>query len=279
MVAQAKPDFDYVRRLVEERAAIVLEESKNYLLTARLTPLAEREGFRSIGDMVRDLRSRPPHSQLHKSVVEAMTTNETSFFRDIAPFDALREKVLPEVIEHNQAERSLNIWSAACSSGQEAYSIAMILAEHFPQLAGWDVSIHATDISSEMVERTKEGIFSQLEVNRGLPARMLVKYFSRKAARWQVKEPLRARLRVQEANLIEAWPYFPKFDVVFMRNVMIYFNVETKRQILAKVRRVLKPTGFLFLGGAETTLGVDSSFERVPIANASCYELADKGAK
>ncbi len=273
MLNSREADFEYIRRLVHEQAAIVLEDSKSYLVTARLTPLAEREGFGSLGEMVQMLRQQSPYSQLVKSVVEAMTTNETSFFRDVAPFRALRQVVLPEVIKASSRRRSLNLWSAACASGQEPYSILIELKEGFPDLNDWDIKFHATDISSEMCERTRIGEYSQVEVNRGLPARMLVKYFERGGIKWQVRSELRDLLSIRELNLIQPWPSLPALDVVFMRNVLIYFNIATKRQILTKLKRVLRPGGFLFLGGAETTLGVDDSFERVPFANASCYRL------
>ena len=270
---QPGPDFEYIRQLVHERAAIVLEDSKCYLVNARLTPLVEREGYSSIGELVEILRKQSPYSPLVKSVVEAMTTNETSFFRDIAPFDALRTEVLPRIITQNAHRKEINFWSAACSSGQEPYSILIDLKEHFAHLADWRVSFVATDISSEMCERTRKGEYSQVEVNRGLPAKLLVKYFSRRGMRWQVKDDVRQDLSVRELNLIQPWPNLPPMDIIFIRNVMIYFNIETKRQILMKLRRVLRPGGFLFLGGAETTLGVDEGFERLPFPNASCYRV------
>ena len=273
MMNAPDPDFEYIRKLVHDRSAIVLEESKSYLVSARLTPLAEQEGFESLEEMVQILRRQSPHSALAKSVVEAMTTNETSFFRDLAPFEALRAEVLPSVVRNNANRRELNMWSAACSSGQEAYSILIALHEHFPELADWKITFYATDISAQMCERTRNGEYSQLEVNRGLPAKMLVKYFARRGIKWQVKDRLRKTLSVRELNLIHPWPALPPFDVVFIRNVMIYFNINTKRQILSKLKRALRPGGFVFLGGAETTLGVDDGFERVPFPNASCYRL------
>ncbi len=275
VVERHEPDFEYIRRLVHERAAIVLEDSKSYLVTARLTPLAEREGYKSLRELVEMLRTQPSYSPLVKSVVEAMTTNETSFFRDIAPFDALKNEVLPTIIKANANRRALNLWCAACSSGQEPYSVLMSIREEFPALADWQITFHATDISSEMCERTRKGVYSQLEVNRGLPAKMLVKHFSRRGMKWQVKDDLRKLLNVREVNLVQPWPPMPPLDIVFIRNVMIYFNITTKKEILVKMKKALRPGGFLFLGGAETTLGVDESFERVPYPNASCYRLKD----
>ena len=275
VVERHEPDFEYIRRLVHERAAIVLEDSKSYLVTARLTPLAEREGYKSLRELVDMLRTQPVYSPLVKSVVEAMTTNETSFFRDIAPFDALKNEVLPTIIKANANRRTLNFWCAACSSGQEPYSVLMAIREEFPELADWQITFHASDISSQMCERTRNGVYSQLEVNRGLPAKMLVKHFSRRGMKWQIKDDLRKLLSVKEVNLVQPWPPMPPLDIVFIRNVMIYFNITTKKEILFKIKRTLRPGGFLFLGGAETTLGVDESFERVPYPNASCYRLKD----
>ena len=202
-----------------------------------------------------------------------MTTNETTFFRDVHPFDALRTRVIPELMAARANERALTIWCGASSSGQEPYSIAITLREHFPQLAGWKVRLLATDLSSEMVRRTTAGSFSQLEVNRGMPAPMLVKWFDRRGVHWQAKPELCAMIEAFEMNLATPWPTLPAFDVVFLRNVLIYFDVETKRTILGKVRRAMRPDGWLFLGGAETTLNLDDAFERVAVDRATCYRL------
>lgn len=265
-------DFAYVSQLVRERSAIVLEPEKSYLLEARLAPLARVEGFASLESMVSRMRSLPDNG-LHRRVVEAMTTNETSFFRDLYPFEALRDVVIPEVLKRRQAERRLSIWCAACSSGQEPYTVAMTLLEHFPQLADWSISILGTDLSSEMVGRSRAGRYGQIEVNRGLPANLLVKYFEKKGMEWQVKPAAQRLCEFRELNLIEPWGPLPPMDVVFLRNVLIYFDVETKRSILGNVRKVLPPWGFLFLGGAETTISLGDTFERVPYDKAGCYRL------
>ncbi len=277
-LAQARPDFDfaYVRRLVMDRSAIVLDENKDYLVAARLTPIAEKEGFASLQDLVNRLRTEPSHSRLTKAVVEAMTTNETSFFRDMAPFDALRQHVLPDIIEKRQDRKIINLWCGASSSGQEPYSICITIKEHFPQLNDWRVGLTATDLSSEMVKRTKEGKYSQLEANRGLPARTLIKYFQRIGIHYKAKPTLKKMIDARELNLIERWPPLPRMDIVFLRNVLIYFDVPTKQAILKKVRDVMAKDGYLFLGGAETTLGIDDHFERVPFPNASCYKLVSQ---
>lgn len=262
--------FDYVRTLIKQRAAIVLDDSKHYLVEARLGALARREGAPSVDALIDTLRAAPFHA-LHRKVVSAMTTNETSFFRDVHPFDALRKSVLPDLIARRRTARAISIWSAACSTGQEAYSIAMLIREHFPELAGWHVRILGTDLSDDVLERARVGRFSQLEVNRGLPAPLLVKHFKQFGTDWQISDEIRRMVDYRSLNLIEPWPTLLPFDIVFLRNVLIYFDVETKRSILANLRRVLRPDAYLFLGGAETTLNLDETFERVPIDRAACF--------
>lgn len=265
-------EFDYIRRLVFEQSAIVLEEDKQYLAEARLLPLARRAGFDSIASMVAWLGAKK-FDGLHRKVAEAMTTNETSFFRDFHPFEALRKSILPELMTKRVYSRELNFWSAACSSGQEPYSLAMLLQEYFPSLADWRVRIIATELSAEMLARAQQGRYTQLEVNRGLPASLLVKYFRQHGSDWQIREDLRSRVEFQIVNLAETWPLLPPMDVVLMRNVLIYFGVETKKKILSKVRQSLKPDGFLFLGGAETTFNLDDAFERVQFDRTICYRV------
>lgn len=267
-------DAQFLSALVRQRSAIVLEPEKGYLLEARLAPLARTEGFGSIDAMVSHLRSHPPNGLPHK-VVEAMTTNETSFFRDLHPFEALRTVVIPEVLRRRQAERRLTIWCAASSSGQEPYTVAMTLLQHFPELAGWSVQILGTDISGPMIARCRAGRYGQLEVNRGLPATLLLKYFEKRGMEWQVKPELQRWCEFRELNLIEPWGPLPPMDVVFLRNVLIYFDLETKRRILDGVRGILNPWGHLFLGGAETTLNLGDRFQRVPFDKAGCYRLKD----
>jgi chemotaxis protein methyltransferase CheR len=271
-MALSLTDFQYVSTLVRQKSAIVLEIEKSYLLEARLTPLSRVEGFPSLEAMVAQMRAQPLNG-LHRKVVEAMTTNETSFYRDLHPFEALKTVVIPEVMKRRASERRLNIWCAACSSGQEPYTVAMTLMEHFPQLASWTVKITATDLSGEMVAKSRAGKYGQIEVNRGLPAHLLVKYFEKKGMEWQVKPEVQRWCEFRELNLIESWGPLPAMDVVFLRNVLIYFDVETKRAILGNIRKVLQPWGYLFLGGAETTINLGDVFERVQFDKAGCYRL------
>ena len=265
-------DFDYVRSLVRQRSAIVLEDDKSYLVESRLLALARRVCIPSAEDLVQQLRASAD-ARLRDQVVEAMTTNETLFFRDIKPFEALAQVVLPDLMKRRAQERQLQIWCAACSSGQEPYSIAMTLRERFLGSEGWRFSILATDLSREMVERAQQARYNQAEVNRGLPARHLVKYFQREGLEWQLKNELRQMVQFRVMNLTDAWPFLPRADVVFLRNVLIYFDVPTKKQILGKVRKILQPDGYLFLGGAETTLNIDDTFERIELDRAGCYRL------
>jgi chemotaxis protein methyltransferase CheR len=265
-------EFDFVRRLVYERAAIVLEPGKEYLAESRLLPVARESGLASLRELIGRLQAERPNS-LHQKVVEAMTTNETYFFRDVHPFEALRASVVPELLAKRAAERRLHIWCAASSSGQEPYSIAMLLREHFPDLSSWSLRVLASDISQEMLARAREGCYSQLEVNRGLPAPLLVKYFERHGTSWRIKADLRRMIEFRAINLASSFHDLPQMDIVFLRNVLIYFDMETKKAILGKVRRLMRPDGYLFLGGAESTINLDASFERVPLEKSGCYRL------
>jgi chemotaxis protein methyltransferase CheR len=262
--------FAYVSNLVREQAAIVLDRGKEYLVESRLRPLAEKAGFASLGALVDTMMSKPS-LHLEAKVIEAMTTNETSFFRDAHPFEALMSVVLPEAIKANADAKRLRIWCGASSTGQEPYTIAMVLRHHFPQLNDWDVKILCTDLSEEVLVRTREGKYSQLEVNRGLPAQMLVRWFSQHGVSWQAKPELRDLLDVRPLNLVGAWPLMGPFDVVFLRNVLIYFAPEDKAKVLGRVAAALKPGGALFLGAAETTLGMSSAFTRRTEGQASWY--------
>ncbi len=268
----SESDFQFITKLVKELSAIALEPGKEYLVESRINPLAQKEGFASIEELVKKLRSEPQNG-LRNKVVEVMTTNETSFFRDIHPFETLKNFVLPELIEKREKTRELNIWCGASSSGQEPYSFAMLIKENFPQLDSWKIKYIATDISDEMLKRCRDGIYSQLEINRGLPAAMMVKYFERQGTEWRVKEDLRKMVDFRYTNLSENWPYMPPMDLVMVRNVLIYFDVEMKKQILGKIKKLMRPDGYFFLGAAETTLNLDESFERMNYKQSGCYRL------
>ena len=262
--------FTFISDLVKKRSAIVLETKKSYLVESRLSPIVHAHGFTSFDSLVTELK-KPNASQLVQEVVEAMTTNETSFFRDLHPFNALKTKVLPDLIERNRKSQKIMIWSNACSSGQEAYSIAMLLREYFKELDRWDVKIVATDICTKVLNKAESGEFNQTEVKRGLPEPLQLKYFNRDKMKWILKDEIRNMVTFRPLNLIEPWPSMPPIDIVFLRNVLIYFEVETKRAILAKVHHTLRDGGYLFLGGAETTLGLNSDFRREQVGLATCY--------
>jgi chemotaxis protein methyltransferase CheR len=263
-------DFDFIRKLLRERSAIVLEDGKQYLVESRLAPLVRELKVDSVADLVRLLRA-PLAGALQQQVVEAMVTTETTFFRDVHPFEALRQHVLPDLIQRRSAERTLQIWSAACSSGQEAYSIIITMLEHFPELKSWNVRILGTDLSTEILDRAKEGRFAQIEANRGLPSKMLVKYFEHQGTGWQVKRELRQMVEWKPMNLVEPWIGLPRMDIVFLRNVLIYFDVPTKREILERMRSAMRPDAYLFLGAAETTMNIHERYERIPFERAACY--------
>jgi len=262
-VAITRADFDFIRTLVSTKAGIVLDNGKEYLVEARLTPVTARLGLQSIGDLVSRLRHEARGGNgLENHVVEAMTTNETTFFRDSSPFEALRTYILPGLIQARRTCTQLRIWCAASSTGQEPYSLAMLLAEHFPELASWDVQIIASDVSAAVLDRAKAARYTQFEVNRGLPIQYLMKYFQKQGTEWQLRRSIADRVEFKQINLIERWPAFPPLDMVFIRNVMIYFDAETKKQILQRIGQVMRPDGYLFLGSAETTMNLGNEFTR-----------------
>ena len=267
-------EFDYVRGLVRRESAIVLDDSKTYLVASRLLPVARRNGFATVGALISHLQNSS-QGPLHTEVVEAIATTETSFFRDLHPFTALRDEILPELIaKRGSTSRTLSIWSAACSSGQEPHSIAMILHDRFPSLATWNLQLLASDLSSRMVARAREGMYSQLEVNRGLPAPYLVRFFEQKEDSWYLRPEIRSMFRYFQMNIAQQWASVSPVDVLLLRNVLIYFDVAERQAVLSRVRRVLRPDGYLVLGSAETTLNLDHLFTRVRIGNAVFYQLA-----
>ena len=268
-------DFDFISKIVREQSAIVLEKGKEYLVESRLMPLVHQEKLESLENLVKKVKSTP-RGTLKDAVIEAMTTNETSFYRDIHPFETLKKEIFPELIEKRKAQKELNIWCGASSSGQEPYSLVMLLKNSFPELNTWRTNFSASDLSNQMLNRCKSGIYSQLEINRGLPAPLMVKYFERIGTEWQVKEELRKMIQFRIINLSESWPMMPPMDLIMMRNVLIYFDVEMKKNILGRVRKLLRPDGYLFLGAAETTLNLDENFERMPFKQSGCYRLKQR---
>jgi chemotaxis protein methyltransferase CheR len=270
-------EFDFVRQLVHARAAITLEPGQEYLVESRLGTCARTEGFGTLPALIDRLR-RGPDDDLHRRAVEAMTNNETLFFRDPRPFAMLKNAILPELVARRAATRRLHIWSAACSTGQEPYSLAILLEEQLPSLAGWDVRVLATDISRAALARARAGRYTQFEIDRGVPPRFLARYFARQGNTWEVGAVLRRRLAYEELNLAHPWPGFPPFDLIVMRNVLIYLDGATRKQILARAARALSPGGYLMLGGSETLAGADADFEGVSFDGAGCYRLRAGGS-
>jgi chemotaxis protein methyltransferase CheR len=261
-------DYAYLRDLVLEQSANLIDPSRNALFDTRLTPIARSAGAANMEDFVNILRAgRPAH--LHRAVAEAMTVNETSFFRDMQPFEMLREVMIPSLIKERRKEQRLRLWSAASSTGQEAYSLAMLLAENFPELAHWDVKIIGTDISRQVVDYAQRGRYRRLEMNRGLPARMLLKYFLRKGEEWEVTAQIRSMCEFQYANLCAPLLQLPEFDLVLLRNVLLYFSQPDRRALFSGVHRRMKPNGYLLLGNAEQAEDSTDLFE-VEFA-ANCY--------
>lgn len=255
-------DFDFIAKMLKERSGLVITRDKAYLLESRLTPVARKRGLKGLDDLLAGMRTAG--EDLMREVTEAMTTNESFFFRDIKPFDQFKAVVLPAVLQSRAAKKSLRIWSAASSSGQEAYSLAMLLKEEGAKLAGWKIEIVGTDISTEMLEKAKAGFYSQFEVQRGLPIQLLVKYFKKNNEMWQIDPAIRAMVQYREYNLLHDLKPLGQFDVVYCRNVLIYFDQPTKTRVLENISRIMPDDGFLYLGGAETVLGISDKFKPVP---------------
>jgi chemotaxis protein methyltransferase CheR len=263
----APSDFTFVTQMIRQRSSIDLQPGKEYLVESRLAPIARQAGEKDLAGLVSRLRRGDP--SLTDAVVDALTTNETSWFRDAHPFDAFSQHLLPEIA--TGTNRQITIWSAASSSGQEAFSLAMLLLDWLPLHPGYTARIVGTDISRKMVERARTGRFSQLEINRGLRAPYLVKHFEQQGRDWVVKDVVRNLCRFEQGNLALPPTGVPTCDVVFLRNVLIYFDVDIKRTVLSHVRKILRPGGFLVLGGAESTLNLDGAFQRIELGRAVVF--------
>ena len=268
----AEPQFAFLRDLLRKRTGVVIDDSKHYLVVARMLPIVRQRKIPSIETLLDRVRQGVDPS-LERDVLSAMMTHETSFFRDMKPFDTLRQ-LLTELVPKRAAEKQLVIWSAACSTGQEPYSIAMLLNEHFADVvATWRVRNIATDISEPILAKSREGMFSNLETNRGLPPELLKKYFRPLQGKWSITQDCRRLVEFRQLNLNGTWPMMPVCDIIFLRNVMLYFDVPTRAALVGKMRRSLKPDGALFLGGAETMIGIDTGYERLLGKGCSYYRV------
>jgi chemotaxis protein methyltransferase CheR len=256
-------DYEFLRKLLKERSGLDLSADKQYLVESRLIPLARRVGLPGITDLVQKMKAAAAEP-LIADVVEAMTTNETFFFRDKIPFDHLRETMLPALLQARASRRALRIWCAASSTGQEPYSIAMCLKELGGAISGWRIEILATDLSQGVLEKSKSGLFSQFEVQRGLPIQLLVKYFTQAGELWQLNADIRAMVQHRQLNLLQDFGHLGTFDVIFCRNVLIYFDQETKAGIFERLAKVVEPDGFMVLGAAESVVGISDTFKPYP---------------
>ena len=257
-----QPDYEYLRKLLKDNSGLDLSADKQYLIESRLLPLARKAGLADISELVQKLKGGS--SVMVGQVVEAMTTNETFFFRDKVPFDHFRESIMPEIIKARANRKSIRIWCAAGSTGQEPYSLAMCVKEMSAALTGWRVEIVATDISQEVLEKSKAGIYSQFEVQRGLPIQMLVKYFKQNGDLWQINPEIRAMVQHRQLNLLHDFSQLGVFDIIFCRNVLIYFDQDTKINIFGRLAKIMEPDGFLVLGAAETVVGLTDVFKPFP---------------
>jgi chemotaxis protein methyltransferase CheR len=256
-------DYDYLRALLKERSGLSLSNEKQYLVESRLLPVVRKAGLNGLSDLVAKLKA-PGATMLTTRVVEAMTTNESFFFRDKTPFEHFRDTIMPALLQARANSRRIRIWCAAAAAGQEPYSLAICLREMADKLAGWRVDLLATDLSGEILERAKSGIYSQFEAQRGLPIQMLLKYFTQVGDRWQVNAELRDMVRFRPINLLYDFAPLGTFDVVFCRNVLIYFDAPTKAATFKRLSRVVASDGYLLLGAAETVIGLTDMFKPVP---------------
>lgn len=256
-------DYDYLRGFLKSRSGLVLSNDKQYLIESRLTPIVRKHGLTGLSQLVQKLKS-PGAEALAAQVTEAMTTNESFWFRDKSPFDHFKDVILPALTKARGARRSIRIWCAAASTGQEPYSLAMMIKEMGAQLAGWRFEIIGTDLSGEVLDRARAGAYTQFEVQRGLPIQLLLKYFTQNGDQWTISPEIRSMVHYRTLNLLNDFSALGQFDIVFCRNVLIYFDQPTKVDVLNRIARLMPPDGYLLLGAAETVVGLTDSFKPAP---------------
>ncbi len=270
-MAVSEFDFQFVSVLLKKRLGIQLEKDKAYLVESRLSRVAEKSGMGSLAQLFTQLKSLRPPEALVNEVLEAMTTNETYFFRDSSSFDALRDKVFPELLGKNKNQKSLNVWSAACSTGQEPYSIAITLRECLPQQGDWNIRILGTDVATQVLQRARDGVYNGAETARGLTPGQLSRYLVPEGETWKIRDEIRKMVSFQPLNLNSDWPYLAKMDVIFLRNVLIYMDDANRKAIFSRIHQLLNKDGYLFLGAAETTYSISDLFRRVEWEKAGCF--------
>ena len=275
-------DYDYLRKLLKDRSGLVLSADKQYLVESRLLPLARKSGLSNLTDLVAKIKA-PGAEPLIVDVVEAMTTNESFFYRDKIPFEHFRDFMMPSLLKARAAQRRIRIWCAAASTGQEPYSLSMILKEMAAQVAGWRIEIIATDLSNEVLEKARAGLYSQFEVQRGLPIQMLMKYFTQAGETWQISPEIKAMVQYRSLNLLSDFGHLGQFDIIFCRNVLIYFDQPTKVDVLERMARMTDHDGYLVLGAAETVVGLTEVYKPFPerrglyLPNAAAAKAAAPG--
>jgi len=269
--ALPEEDLTLLRKLLHERTGVVLDTSRDALLEMRLSALASEAGFGSLPEVLEALRTEEAYGNLHRRVVESLVITETSWFRDIHVWHALQRTVLPEILQRRAGAKRLNLWSVACASGQEPYSLAMLLRERDAELAGWSVKLLATDFSQNILHRARAGLYTQLEVNRGLPAQKLVRWFRKDGDAWEVSPEIRDRVEFSELNLAVPWPMLPSMDLVMIRNVLLYFEPALRQRVLRRIAQVMHPEAWLVLGSNESALTLDDTFEEVRLERAVFY--------
>ncbi len=271
------PDFDYIRDLAASKAGIIIDHGKEYLIEGRLNLLVKTKGYDSLSSLMNELKRNAGYKGIHAETVEALTINETSFFRDPPTFEYIKKSLLPFLIEKNEKSKRISIWSGASSTGQEIYSLVILIKEHFPELGNWNIEILATDLSRHVLSKAKQGIYTRFEVNRGLPQDLKTKYFDPiEGEAWQLREEFRSMVQFEELNLINRWPMTQSFDLILLRNVLIYFKADIKKRILSKVKERIAPHGQLILGSTETTINVDSDWRTVGDRICASYCLDDQ---
>lgn len=272
----SKESLNYFFSFLQKESGLILDDSKTYLIEARLEPIASEAGLASIDSLCQQLRLNP-NSPLRQKVVDAMTTNETSFFRDMIPFEIVRKMVLPELLKTNQKSKNIRIWSAACATGQEPYSLAMLLSNLDAAVAGWNVEILATDLVERVLDKARKGIYSHYEIQRGLPAQYMTRYFDQVDSEWRVKPELKKWIQFRRLNLLSDYASLGLFDIIFCRNILIYFDAASKKKVLERMAACLTPDGVLFLGGGETPLGITDQLTRIEVDRGVYYKKNGAG--